>query len=81
MANINVKQRLERLSRDMDALVKHVVQYSGVDKKDAFLIDNMATDLAAQAARLAGEARAAAGDRSAMKLVKQVRKALGFTSP
>jgi hypothetical protein len=82
MANINVKQRLERLTTELDQVVKHVLQYSGVDKKDAFLIDSMATSLVTQGARLAEEARKAQGVRTTgHSLEKKVRKALGFTFP
>ena len=80
MANMNVKKRLEKLSNELDQLVTHVVQYSGIDKKEAMLIDTMATSLAAQAARLASEARAAQGQPAAHLLVTRVRRALGFYS-
>jgi len=81
MANMNVRKRVESIATDLNAVIKHVVQHSGIDSKDAMFVDNIATEIAAQAARLASEARARQGDRSAHKLVEKVRKALGFTYP
>ena len=81
MSNINVRKRIERISNDIDELVKHVAQYSDIDAKDARFVDNIATSIAEQASRLAAAARAAQGDRSAVDLPKKIRKALGFTHP
>jgi len=81
MANMNVAKRLEKISNELSEVVKYVVQYHGVDSKEARLVDNIATDIAEQSAALAGLARESQGDRSAGKLRKQVRKALGFTVP
>jgi hypothetical protein len=81
MANINVKKRLERISDDIDQVLKHIAQYSGVDRKEAPFIDNLATGIAQQASRIAAAARATEGDRTAPNLPKKVRKALGFSYP
>jgi len=81
MSNINVRKRVERISNDIDQLVKHVAQYGGIDKKDAMFVDNIATSIAEQASRLAAVARAVQGDRSAPDLPAKIRKALGFTYP
>jgi hypothetical protein len=81
MANVNVKQRLDRIGRELDTVAKHISMYSGITKADAMLIDNMATAIAEGAARIAREARLAMGNRSADRVVPNVRKALGFTRP
>ncbi len=81
MPNINVRKKIEKLSDEMDQLLQHVAQYSGISEKDAMFVDNTATALCEGAARLAAEARAVQGDRSADRLEKDVRRALGFTSP
>lgn len=81
MANINVKKRLEAISNDLDAVLKHVSQYSGVDANEALFIDNLATSIAESASMLAAAARSVRGDKSAGKLTKGVRKALGFSRP
>jgi prophage DNA circulation protein len=81
MANMNVRKRLEAISNDLDAVLKHVSQYSGVDAKEALFIDNVATGIAEAASILAAEARRVSGNRSAASLRKNVRKALGFTKP
>jgi len=81
MSNMNVRRRVEKLSDDLDSVIKHVLQYSGIDKKDAMFIDNLATEMSAQAARLAGLSRVVQGDKSGASLEKRVRKALGYTHP
>jgi hypothetical protein len=81
MANVNVRRRLEQISDELDALVEHVFQYSDIAPKDARFVDNVATGVSEQAARLAGLAREAQGERGGASLPKKVRKALGFTNP
>lgn len=81
MANINIRKRIENISNDLEELIKHVKMYSGIDARDAVFVDNVATDIAAEAADLASIARAAQGQTGHSSLVKRVRKALGFTYP
>lgn len=81
MANVNVPAALARASADLEKTLKQISMYTGVSAAQAVLIDNEATSIAVMAARIAAEARAARGDRSASRLVRAVRKALGFTNP
>ena len=82
MANLRVKQALERLSNELASVVKQVEQYSGAgDSHEAIYIDNLATDIAESAARIGAAARMSIGDRSGKTLVKSVRKSLGFSRP
>lgn len=87
MANIRVKAALERIGAELSR-VRSQVSYSGISKKDARLIDNMATDIAVEAAMIAAEARAVnleglnmPASRAPDRLVMRVRQALGFTYP
>ena len=83
MANIRIKAALDRIGDDIQKVAKHAEFHSGIEEKDALLIDNMATDIAIAATRLAVMARKARGlpERSGESVVKGVRKALGFTHP
>lgn len=81
MANIRVKTALERISYEMSRVREQISHHSGVSEKDARLIDNMATDIAVEAAVIAAEARRVQGMTNANTLVSKVRKALGFTYP
>jgi len=81
MANPNIRKRLDNIADDLDMLVQHVVQHSGVSTKDALAIDNRCSDIVEQAARIAAEARAAQGNTSGETLVRNVRRALGYTIP
>jgi len=80
VANINVKKALERIRREINQVGKHIQFHSGVDKRDANLVDDAATDIAVTAAQIAEIARQAAGQRET-GLVKRTRKTLGFTYP
>lgn len=81
MPNINVRKKLENVSNQLDQIIEHVIQYSGIPSKDAQFIDNVSTQICEASARLAALARDAQGDRSATRLVTDVRRTLGFTSP
>lgn len=81
MANIRVKQALDRIQKDLSAVYKQIAQYSGIDEKDARQIDNDATAISEIAADIAGAARQVMGNDSGKKLHKDVRRALGFTQP
>lgn len=81
MANIRVKQALDRIETELNSVYKQIAQYSGVDEKDARIIDTTATNIASMAADIAGLARQVMGNTSGVKLHKQVRKTLGFTNP
>jgi hypothetical protein len=80
MPNIRVRQAIEKLQKEINRVGEHIVQYSGIDKKDAFAIDNAATDIATTAAQIAELARQAQGVRDT-STVRKVRRALGFTHP
>lgn len=81
MANLNVIKRLNRATMDLREILVFIAQYHGVPRTDAMSIDREATEIATIAVRIAAEARAAMGDRSAGNLTKKVRKSLGFTYP
>ena len=83
MANIRIKAALARIESELQSVAKHAQMYSGVDEKDALMIDNDATAIAIAATQLAVMARKARGQpaKSADAVVKKVRKALGFTHP
>jgi hypothetical protein len=91
MTNIRIKPALERIESELSR-VRTQISYSGINAKDARSIDNLATNLAVEAAEIAGEARQAMERHHpqysgspmasvAQKLVAKVRKALGFTYP
>ena len=88
MANIRIKSALDRIGNELSR-VRVQTLYSGISAAEARLIDNMATDIAVEAAEIAAEARnviagirgkEAAATHSA-RFVAKVRKALGFTYP
>ena len=79
MANLNVKKRLESISNDLLKVAEHVTNHSGIDRAQAMLIENMATDIVLQAVCIIAHARTAYGVKNAQKVIKAVRKALGFT--
>jgi hypothetical protein len=81
MANIRIRPATARISDELNKVVQHAVQYSGVDVKDAPIIENDMMDVIQQAARLAGMARVARGypKSEEEKLVRKIRKALGYT--
>lgn len=81
MPNPNVRKRLDNISDELQILLEHVIQHSGVSEKDALAIDNRCCDIAEMAARIGAEARARQGNRSSKTLVRDVRKALGYTYP
>lgn len=80
MANMNVKRQLERIESELRKVHEYVRDYHGVSSSEAMQIDNEATGIAQTAAAIAAQARLAAGNRSGIKLVEHVRKALGFHS-
>ena len=81
MANIRVLKRLDNITRELRRVLDFITQYHGVPREEAMAIDREATEIATVAARIAADARAAMGDRSAGKLTQKVRKSLGFTYP
>ncbi len=86
MANIKIKAAVNRISDDLNATVKHAVQYSGVGEDEAAEIERVCEVICEQAARLVGMARVAGNKKSIIKykpdedlrLVKKVRKAFGY---
>jgi hypothetical protein len=81
MANIRVKAALARIETELQRVYEQIAQYSGIDKSEAVIIDNTATSISSMAADIAGLARQVEGNTSGTRLHKQVRKALGFTTP
>jgi hypothetical protein len=82
MSNIRVRAAIERIQTELNQLGEHIISYSGIEKKDAFAVDNAATDIATTAAQIAELARAARGTSTKPgTLVRQTRRALGFTVP
>jgi hypothetical protein len=80
MPNIRVRQAILRIQTEINRVGHHIVQYSGIDKKDALAIDNAASDIATTAAQIAELAQQAQGVRTT-GAKRRVRKALGFTYP
>jgi len=52
MSNPNVRSVLEGISDDIDRLYEHVVQYSGVPRKDAAFIRNVSVQIERRAQEL-----------------------------
>lgn len=50
---------MERIGRDMKRVFEHAKHYSGIEKKDAVIIENEALDIAAWATKMATMAQAA----------------------
>jgi hypothetical protein len=80
VANLNVEKRLTRIERDLAVVTQHAANHRGLDKEQAWRIENMACSIAQDAARLGALARIVRGDRSGPGLLKRVRKALGFVA-
>lgn len=81
MPNPNVRKRLDNICTELDMLAEHVALHSGISERDALAIDNRCSDIAELAAKIGAEARARQGNRSGKTLVRDVRKALGYTYP
>jgi len=79
--NIRILPALHKIGVLLELVRVQALHYSGVSKKDAVLVDNDATKICEMAAEIAAAARLAQGDRSASRLVKDVRRALGYTRP
>ena len=80
MANIRVKQDLEKLDSEINKIAHHIANYSGIDKNDAVSIERAASDICETAAQIVQMAEESQGMRSPNRRAK-VRKALGFTFP
>jgi hypothetical protein len=82
MPNIRIRQALERLQSELNRVGTHIALHSGIDQKDAVIVDNIATDIAITATQIAEMARQRQGSTvPSGKLVRDTRKALGFTVP
>ena len=81
MANPNLRKRLDNIADELEMLVLHVAQHSGVSAKDALAVDNRCSDIAQLVAQIATEARHVQGNTTGKTLVRDVRKALGYTHP
>ena len=81
MANPNVRIHLDNIAEELGMLLQHVIQHSGVSEKDAMAVDKRCDDIAEMAARIGAVARERQGNRSSKTLVRNVRRALGYTTP
>jgi glycerol-3-phosphate dehydrogenase len=81
MPNIQIRKKIESISNELNQLAEHVGNYSGIQLKDARFVNNVATSIAETAAQIAALARAVQGNRSAEHLLRDTRRALGFTQP
>ena len=57
MPNIKVCRAIEKIGNDINRLGEHIVQYSGVDPRDARFVENVAEDIAKTASQIAQLAR------------------------
>jgi hypothetical protein len=81
MPNINIEKRLDKICDELAKVLEHVAQYSGIPNANATRIDNRCCDIAELASRIGAYARERQGNRSSETLVRDVRKALGYTIP
>lgn len=81
MPNVRVRPALEKISKELTWLMNYLAEHSSISPQDALFVDNVATGIAEQAAQLAAAARDVQGNRSSESVVRDVRRALGFTSP
>jgi nitrogen regulatory protein PII-like uncharacterized protein len=59
MPNINVRRAIEKISDDVNRVGQHIVDYSGVDPKNARFVENACEDIAKTASQIAQLAREA----------------------
>jgi nitrogen regulatory protein PII-like uncharacterized protein len=57
MPNINVRKSIEKISNELNRVGQHVVDYSGIDPKDARFVENVCEDIAKTASQIAQLAR------------------------
>jgi hypothetical protein len=81
MAKLTIRKRLEKLSEELASMGVYIRDHESDLQEDASQIDNLATGISQQGAALAAVARKVQGHRGTERLVKQVRKALGFSYP
>jgi hypothetical protein len=81
MPNLNVLKRLDNICDELTMLTEHVIQHSGIAFKDALAVDNRCSDIAQMAAQIAAVARERQGNHSGATLLRDVRRALGYTKP
>jgi len=79
MPNINVRKKIESIGKELSKLTEHIANYSGIAPEIARFVDDEMTSISVLAAQVAAMAREVQGDRSAGKVVKDVRRGLGFT--
>jgi hypothetical protein len=60
MPNINVRKAIEKISNDVNRVGEHIVQYSGIDPRDARFVESVCEDIAKTASQIAQLAREAA---------------------
>jgi hypothetical protein len=81
MANLIPLPNVRRIARDLQRVVTHVVQCSGVPSRDSGQIKLEACAIAELAARLLDECDRTEGLSRRQSMVRKVRKALGDTYP
>lgn len=59
MPNINVRKAIEKISNEINRVGQHIVDYSGVDPRDARFVQNVAEDIAKTASQIAQLAKEA----------------------
>jgi hypothetical protein len=57
MPNINVRKAIEKISDDVNRVGQYIVDYSGIDPRDARFIENVCEDIAKTASQIAQLAR------------------------
>jgi len=77
MANIRISSRIDKIQRELQQVLTHATHYSGIDKKDAVIIERDAMAIAEMGAMLVD----LCNGRKPSKTTKAVRKALGYTYP
>jgi nitrogen regulatory protein PII-like uncharacterized protein len=57
MPNINARKNIKKISNELNRVGQHIVNYSGIDPKDARFIENVCEDIAKTASQIAQLAR------------------------
>lgn len=57
MANIRIRNALEKIDREVNRVGEHIVLYSGISREDAAAVERLAEDIAKTASQVAELAR------------------------
>jgi hypothetical protein len=60
MPNLNARRAIEKISSDLNRVGEHILNYSGIDQRDARFVENVAEDIAKTGSQIAQLAREAA---------------------